>query len=157
MRTIESIQPSSELQGYVRAYAERRMELSEPSLIARVPARLEQTLEFQFEDSFRVHFDDDHSADADRITVTGPQTRFRASVEFRGRIHSFAIFFQPSGFSRLFGLPMRLLLNRAEDATSVVGRRCLAVWNELGSERLRESCADCRTVSSGSSQAGKTA
>lgn len=132
MRSIESFDPSYDLRKYVRAYAERKLVVSGQPVIAPVPARLEQTMEFQFGDSFKVGFDDGSWLSTPRITVVGPQTWTRGQAEFQGQIHSFTVFFQPSGFSQIFDVPMKDLVNKAVDATSILSQRIRAVWNKLG-------------------------
>jgi AraC-like DNA-binding protein len=139
VHTVESFHPCPELRRYVRAYAQRKMEIANVPLIARVPARLEQILEFQFGDSFDIHFDNGPRVTTPRIAVIGPQTHLRASVEFFGKIDSFGVFFQPAGFSQLFGVPMRTLANTGTDGQSILGQSIRSVWNELGeSNRFQE-------------------
>ncbi|HSS98432.1 MAG TPA: helix-turn-helix domain-containing protein, partial [Terriglobales bacterium] len=45
---------------------------------------------------------------------------------------SFAIFFQPGGWSKLFTVPMREITNRLYDAPLVVGACVRDLWNRLG-------------------------
>jgi AraC-like DNA-binding protein len=132
VHTVESFHPCPELRNYVRAYAQRKMEIADVPLIARVPARLEQILEFQFCDSFDIRFDDGLCVTAPRVAVIGSQTHLRASVEFFGKIDSFGVFFQPAGFSQLFGVPMHMLANVGNDATLILGQSIRSLWNELG-------------------------
>ncbi len=49
-----------------------------------------------------------------------------------GRIDHFTIHFQPSGFNRLFGLPMTELTDAAHDAHAVIGPRIAMLERELG-------------------------
>lgn len=132
MHEIESVHPSIDLRKYVRAYAQRKTDIRGAPAIARVPARLEQVLEFQFGDAFDVLFDSGLRITTPQIAVIGPQTHLRASVSFCGRIESFGVFFQPSGFSQIFGVPMRSLTNVGFDGTSILGQRIRSIWNELG-------------------------
>jgi AraC-like DNA-binding protein len=132
VHTLESTHPNIALRKYVRAYAQRKTDLRDVSLIARVPARLEQILEFQFGNSFDIHFDDGLRVPAMPIAVIGPQTQLRATVEFFGKVDSFGVFFQPAGFSQLFGVPMRMLANVGIEAGSILGHNIRSVWNELG-------------------------
>jgi len=60
-------------------------------------------------------------------------------VSFTGSVHSFAIFFQPSGLSRLFATPMALLTGHAFEASSVAGARIHSLWNQLGETRSFDS------------------
>jgi AraC-like DNA-binding protein len=128
---VQSAIPSAELRPYVRAYAQRNAEIKDTPLISRVPARLEQILEFQFAESFDVCFDNGYCLTAPRIGLIGPQTKFRASVRFVGKIISFGVFFQPAGFSQVFDVPMPLLVNAGVDGVSLLGHRIQTVWDQL--------------------------
>lgn len=64
-------------------------------------------------------------------SVVGPQTEQRANVLLCGDMHSFAVYFQPSGLSALFGMPMHELSNRAYEASSVLGKWIAGVRAEL--------------------------
>lgn len=132
VHAVESVHPTPELRKYVRAYAQRTADIKDAPLLVPVPARLEQILEFQFKDSFDIHFDDAPAIDAPRIAMIGPQTRLRAQVVFFGKMDSFGVFFQPAGCSQIFGVPMRELANAGNEGTSVLGQRVRLVWNELG-------------------------
>jgi AraC-like DNA-binding protein len=135
MHTIVSSHPRVELRPYVRAYAQRRAEIRDVPLLENVPARLEQTLEFQFDDPFHIDFDVGPRIVTPRISVVGPQTDRRPTVTLFGRIDSFAVFFEPAGFSQLFGVPMRLLSNLGQDATLMLDRSVCGVWNQMGEAR----------------------
>jgi AraC-like DNA-binding protein len=132
MHSIESGRPTPPLRKYVRAYAQRRINRTDPAPIARVPARLEQILEFEFDESFEIHFDNGPCITSPRISVIGPQTHLRATVAFVQGVESFGVFFQPSGFSQLFGVPMRVLANFGCEATSILGAHISGLWNSLG-------------------------
>jgi AraC-like DNA-binding protein len=49
-----------------------------------------------------------------------------------GRIDNFTIHFQPSGFNRLFGIPMTELTDAAYDAHAVIGPEIPSLEQELG-------------------------
>jgi AraC-like DNA-binding protein len=115
VHTLESTHPNIALRKYVRAYAQRKTDLRDVSLIA-----------------FDIHFDDGLRVPAMPIAVIGPQTQLRATVEFFGKVDSFGVFFQPAGFSQLFGVPMRMLANVGIEAGSILGHNIRSVWNELG-------------------------
>jgi AraC-like DNA-binding protein len=130
--TLQSVQPCEALKRYVRAYAQRKTQVSDVPVFEPVPARLEQTLEFQFGDLFDVCFSDGLHLLSPPIVVVGLQTHLRADIRLCGQIESFAVFFQPSGFSQLFGIPIVKFLNQAYEATSVYGSDLRALWNRLG-------------------------
>ena len=53
-------------------------------------------------------------------------------MELRPGVESFAIFFQPSGWSQLFESPISEITNRIYDAREVMGRCVRDLWNRLG-------------------------
>lgn len=132
MHSIESMHASPGLQKYVRAYAQRRAAIEDVPQVARVPARLEQILEFQFHDRFEVCFDSGPRIVTPWIAVIGPQIPSRATVLLNGKIDSFAVFFQPAGFSQIFGTPVAALSNFSDEGTAIMGQRVRSLWNELG-------------------------
>jgi hypothetical protein len=132
MHLVESMHASPALRKYVRAYAQRTVNTGNAELISKVPARLEQILEFQFNQAFEIRFQGGPSISTPRIAIIGPQTQPRASAVLTGKIESFGAFFQPAGFSQIFGVPMRMLINAGDDGVSVLGQSIRSVWNELG-------------------------
>jgi AraC-like DNA-binding protein len=132
MHILHSVHPSLPLRPYVRAYAQRTTHITGPAVIEHVPARLEQTLEFEFNDPFAVHLSDGRTILSPTITVIGAQTHLRASICLRGDVESFAIFFQPAGFTQLFGIPMSNFTNLHFEATTVLGAQVHALWEQLG-------------------------
>ena len=52
----------------------------------------------------------------------GPQTHRNIAALVKGRISDFVVFFQPTGFYRLFRVPMIKLTDRTFEASDVVGR-----------------------------------
>jgi AraC-like DNA-binding protein len=132
MVTVESARPSQTLSPYVRAYAQRKTKIAGAPIIEPVPPRLEQTLEFEFGDSFDVCFTNGDRITSPSITIIGWQSLLRGEIHLLGTTESFAIFFQPAGFSQLFGVPMTKLRNEAIEATSILGYEIRSVWNQMG-------------------------
>ena len=64
--------------------------------------------------------------------MVGPQTHARPGLSVCGRIDNFTIHFQPSGFHRLFGIPMTELTDAAYDAHAVIGPEIPSLEQELG-------------------------
>ena len=64
--------------------------------------------------------------------MVGPQTHSRAGLSVFGRIDNFTIHFQPSGFNRLFGIPMTELTDAAYDAHAIIGPDVSTLEHELG-------------------------
>jgi hypothetical protein len=131
MWLLQSAQPNLKLRRFVRAYAQRTASIPGEPISESVPARLEPTLEFEFGDTFDVTFTDGNRLTTPLCTIVGPQTHLRGSVLLAGSVESFAIFFQPAGFTQLFGIPLRELMDRAYDATTVVGTEVRGLWHRL--------------------------
>jgi AraC-like DNA-binding protein len=113
-------QPASpDLRPFVRAYAQREIFDLPGPISAPIPARLEQTLEFQFGEHFEV-FNTTRSDRTRPITLVGSQTEGGWAIALKNKILSFGIFFQPVGFSRLLGIPPVELSNRAFDAADIL-------------------------------------
>jgi AraC-like DNA-binding protein len=131
MHTLRFRPASGNLKEFVRAYAQRNLDTAGKMVTELCPARLEQTLEFQFASPFDVFRPDGQSCSAARINIVGAYTFGGSKVTFNGKVDSFAVFFQPSGFSRLFGMPMHELSSRVYDGFSVLSTLVDPLWNRL--------------------------
>jgi AraC-like DNA-binding protein len=130
MAILKSAGPSPELRPYVRAYAYRKFEATDLAIVEPVPAQLEQVLNFELGVMPGVcHRNQEVSA---RVWIGGAQTSFPGYMKLYPGVESFAIFFQPAGWSQLFAIPMREFTNRLHDATSVIGQCMRDLWNRLG-------------------------
>jgi hypothetical protein len=108
---------STVLRPYVWAYGMTTGRVDSLPLVIPLPARPKQLLTFFFADPYCIHRPgSDHGNASPRVTVVGPQTHARAGLSVCGRIDNFTIHFQPSGFNRLFGIPMTELTDAACDA-----------------------------------------
>src|SRR5688500_16136475 len=120
-------------QPYVWAYGMTTGRVGSVPLVIPLPARPKQLLTFSFADPYCIHRPgSDHRDASPRVTVVGPQTRFRAGLSVFGRIDNFTIHFQPSGFNRLFGIRMTELTDAASDAQAVIGPGIPRLERELG-------------------------
>ncbi len=90
-------------------------------MLEPVPARLEPTLEFQFGDPLGVYLSDGRRLPCPEAVIVGAQTRCAVTIQLRGKIQSFGVFFRPSGFFQLFGIPMSDLVDRSYDASTAIG------------------------------------
>ena len=126
--------PSSALlRPYVWAYGMTTGRVGSVPLVIPLPARPKQLLTFSFADPYCVYRPGaDHRDASPRVTVVGPQTHFRPGLSVFGRIDNFTIHFQPSGFNRLFGIPMTKLTDAAYDAHAVIGPEIPRLEQELG-------------------------
>lgn len=121
------------LRPYVWAYGMTTGQVGSVPLVVPLPARPKQLMTFAFGDAYRVRpLRSDGSHVSPRVTVVGPQTHARADLVVCGCIDSFTIHFQPSGFHRLFGVPMTELTDVAYDAHAVIGPEFPRLEQELG-------------------------
>jgi AraC-like DNA-binding protein len=129
MQIVVSAQPCHQLRPFVRAYAQRLCDRSAIPVVEYVPAQLEQIINFEFGNMPGIRHQNKMLCNA--ILLGGAQRSFSGQLELRPGVESFAIFFQPTGFSTLFGVPMSTISNQFDDATAMVpGFR--SVWNRLG-------------------------
>ncbi len=119
MHNLRCQPPSPDLREFVRTYAQREMVDLPGPLATPVPARLEQTLEFQFAERFDVVSASGRRDFARPVTLVGSYTE-GATAFFKNKVVSFGIFFQPVGLSRLVHIPPSEFSNRAFDARDVL-------------------------------------
>ena len=132
MQTVVSAQPHQELRPFVRAYAQRVCNPPMVPVLEFVPAQLEQIINFEFGTIPGIRHHNRTLTDA--VLLGGAQGSFSGYLELRPGVESFAIFFQPAGFSTLFGVPLSTLSNQFDDATAIdPGFRSL--WNRLGESK----------------------
>jgi AraC-like DNA-binding protein len=120
MHRLRCASPCSALRAFVRTYAEREFHDYARPILQPATASLEPIINFEFRDQIAVVFNDGRR-ESHSSSVVGPQTERRAHVLLSGDMHSFAVYFQPSGLSALFGVPMPELSNQAYEASSVLG------------------------------------
>lgn len=130
MPVLLSAQPRPELRPFVRAYALRKFETSDLPTVMQVPAQLEQVLNFELGVMPGVRHRE--LSVSSPVWIGGAQTVCPGYMELWPGVLSFAIFFQPAGWSQLFGAPMREITNRVYDATAVLGHRARTLWNQVG-------------------------
>ena len=124
---------SAVLRPYVWAYGMTTGRVDSVPLVVPLPARPKQLLTFFFADRYCVLRPGSGQSDATpRVIVAGPQSCSRAGLSVFGRIDNFTIHFQPSGFNRLFGIPMTELTDAAYDAHAVIGPEIATLEHELG-------------------------
>jgi AraC-like DNA-binding protein len=122
MIALRMAAPCPVLREFVRVFAQRRVQQSDAltdRVIEPIPARLEQTLEFQFGECFNVKHWDGHREKTPQIAIIGAHVHGVTQIELHPGTYSFGVFFRPTGFSRLFGVPVNELANRGYDATSI--------------------------------------
>jgi AraC-like DNA-binding protein len=144
MQGLRSCFPCTALRPYVRAYAQRWTTVTDPPILQATPAQTEQVLEFEFGNPVRAVYSDETEYVCSRIDLVGPGTRdstrpYAIQLKLPPGTESFAVFFQPAGFSHLFAVPMCETLNRAYDASSVAGPGIRNLWQMLGENTGFES------------------
>ena len=131
------------LRPYLWAYGMTTGRVDSVPLVVPLPARPKQLLAFSLADPYCIHHPgSDHREATPRVAVVGPQTHALPGLSIYGRIDHFTIHFQPSGFNRLFGVPMTELTNAAYDAYGVIGFKIPNLEHELAetpgfAERIR--------------------
>ena len=124
---------SAVLQPYIWAYGMTTGRVCSVPLVVPLPARPKQLLTFSFADPYCIHRPgSDRRNPSPRVTVAGPQTHSRSGLSVFGCIDNFTIHFQPSGFNRLFGIPMTELADAAYEAHAVIGPELPRLEQELG-------------------------
>ena len=130
MPCVQSARPRTELAPFVRAYAQRIVGPSDPSWTQSVPAQLEQILNLELGVQPGIRHRDRHLPDP--ILLGGAQSDFSGTLTLHPGVVSFAIFFWPSGWSRLFNIPVKEITDSFADATIHHGRDIRHLWNQLG-------------------------
>ena len=121
MLTVRRAPASSHLRPVVSGFTERKGHFREMSLMRPLPARPEQILEIYLAECYRVKRTDAGFGLSPDAAVVGPMTQPRVELGFIGEIETFTIHFQPTGLSRLFGIPMNTLADDAAAVSDVLG------------------------------------
>lgn len=124
--------PRLELRPYIRTFVQRTIGLASPLLVEPTTAQLEQILAFEFGTPSEMWWPDGRLQMVDTNSVAGAQTRFACHMHLHGGVESFGIFFLPTAFMHLFGIPASELSNRQGDSESLLGHSIRALWNRLG-------------------------
>jgi AraC-like DNA-binding protein len=122
--------PAVPLRPYVQFYARRRLDVPDPVLVHAVPSRGAPMLEFSFGDPIHVRY---HGARVEErspdIVLVGLLTRPHARLRLNGGVRSFVVMFQPTGLTRLFGMPLRELTDCTVGAELALGTS-MQEWRE---------------------------
>jgi AraC-like DNA-binding protein len=134
MARLQTQAPSRELRPFVRAFAERATGPDELGLSQPVPARLEQTLEFQLGNPFQVTAADGDRFFTPRVSIVGSVIQGGTSVILEKDVRTFAIFFQPTGFSQLFGFPNNIVARTYCEASCLLGHGVTDLHERLAAQ-----------------------
>lgn len=131
MRQVYSSLPRKELRTFVRAFAQRRIQVESGEVAQTIPAFLEHVIEFEFGALPTIDYGGGHRASAHTVSAIGPSAYRPANICFRGRVESFAIFFQPLAFSSLFAVQTSELTNTFANAVDLLGCEVSTLWNRM--------------------------
>jgi AraC-like DNA-binding protein len=136
MHIIRLVKPPLDLAEYVRSFTQREARTYDAEILHPVPARASSALEFIFGDPYEVLWCDGSIVEiAPSTALVGLQTHRRVRLRILGTVESFAIFFQPAGLYRLFGISMHELTNHDCDARALLGTSIAGLRERLGNSR----------------------
>ena len=122
MISITKLLPCGPLREFVRYFQGCHAPGVMAPVLYPVAPRPEMFIDFYMGDPFRVAlFGTAHRVKAAQCVIGGQMTTRQGDVVIGGRVDVFTIHFQPSGFARLFHVPMQQLTNRATETASVLG------------------------------------
>ena len=166
--TVRRWRPCAELRHFVEAYGVREAGFGTMQAYVPLPARRDCFLEFYLQGRYRiVTVATGAEYWAPRCVLVGPSTQRREDLKLSGSLQVFSIRFSPVGFRALFGIPARLLRDRAMEAELVLGREIVDLHDKLTAvhpvfwEPVAEAyllkCLRMHEVSAASRMAGRAA
>jgi hypothetical protein len=130
------------LRDYVSHYRLREGNLRAAKELIPLYPRTEQFLEFYLRDRYLVREASTRmESRAPEIALVGPTNRYQEDLIQTGELRVFTIHFHPTGFHRLFRLPMHLLAGHAFPAEQVLGSSVRAFL-----DRLQDAATDRELV-----------
>jgi len=119
---VVELLPSPHLREYVRAFHFTEIHLGAETLFKPLTARPEQMLQFSLRRRFTVI---DHRTGereiAPDVVVVGRRTRRNLDLQATGELAILTVHFQPTGFYRLFHMPLTEITDLSPDAADVIG------------------------------------
>jgi AraC-like DNA-binding protein len=131
MLHLQSAAPSAVLRPFVRAYAERTVGGTDEMQSVCMP-RVETILKFELGTPLEILTPTNESLTSPANVVVGAFGGSSLRERLRPGVTSFVIFFLPSGFTQLFGVPMVFSTNAAHEGEMVVGRELRLLRERLG-------------------------
>src|SRR5262245_27810247 len=134
MMTIRKILPSPAFREYIRHFELRELVVKGRVGVRPLPARPAQLLIFHLADrsgSQLLNHRSGETVTTPPAGVIGPQTFRAMDALWKGKFRDFAVSFQPSGFHRLFGLPMKELTDHVYEASEVMGSEVRVLHEQL--------------------------
>jgi AraC-like DNA-binding protein len=124
MMKRQTRRPSPVLQDYVSHFELRELVVLETRGIRPLPARPAQLLIFHLGDISGSDLLDHRTGEivaTPPVGILGPQTFRVADALWKGRFRDFVVAFRPTGFHRLFGIPMNEITDRVVEASQLLG------------------------------------
>jgi len=142
MITVRELLPSPPLRDYVRSYHYTEMRLGRTNLFKPLTARPELMMQFSVRRRFTVV---DHrsgvAAKAPDVVLVGRQTRRNLDLVATGHLTTFTVHFQPTGFYRLFQMPLTHVTDLTPDAVDVVGPEIRGLHERVEESRSPQEMA----------------
>ena len=143
MISVRELLPAPVLREYVRCYHFTQMELGSGMLRKPLTARPEQMLQFSLARPFSVvPPTSDAAYDAPDVVLVGRQTRRNLDLVAQGTVVTLTLHFQPTGFHRLFHVPMRHLTDLTPDAVDVLGLDVRRLHERVASQATPEDMVE---------------
>ena len=124
MMRRQTRRPSPFLQDYISQFELRDLVILETRGVRPLPARPAQFLIFHLADISGCDLLDHRTGEivaTPPVGIQGPQSFRAADALWKGRFRDFAVAFRPTGFHRLFGIPMNELTDRVVEASQLLG------------------------------------
>lgn len=124
MMKRQTRQPSPFLKDYISHFELRDLVVLGGRGIRPLPARPGQFLIFHLADISGSDLLDHRTGKivaTPPVGIQGPQSFRAADALWKGRFRDFAVAFRPTGFYRLFGIPMNQLTDRVVEASELLG------------------------------------
>ncbi|WP_018615151.1 helix-turn-helix domain-containing protein [Segetibacter koreensis] len=130
MVVTTEILPCNVLQSFVRCYTLREFNTFGTDLAKPLPANHESSIAFVLSGSVNTNKITNSRIEQGTTThIIGLQTESKGIVISNGDVKLFAIQFKPTGFHRIFGIPMPLIINNIFEASDLVTKG-IEVFNE---------------------------
>jgi AraC-like DNA-binding protein len=136
MMKKQTRRPSPVFQDYVTHYELRELVVLETRGIRPLPARHAQLLIFHLADtvgSDLLYHSTGEIVATPPAGIQGPQTFRVTDALWKGRFRDFVVSFSPTGFHRLFGIPMCQLTDQVVEASLLLGAGVRQLHDQLES------------------------
>lgn len=120
MLEVQSVRPQPSLRPFIRVYAQRRNTLGQPVMTTCLP-RVEPILAIELRGPIEVLIPTGEPPVKASSAVVGAFGEASVQETIAEGHEAFYVFFRPSGFSRLFGVPIAVLTNAFHDARGIMG------------------------------------